>query len=119
MKVSWVLASLMLGVAEAKIVWSSLPATFPDIIRQAFPVGNGKLGVLPFSDGGTEKLSLNIDSLWSGGPFQASVSFTLAFQTLRALIQAELHRGESYDPEIRVPTGDPRLGVAEWNWKCV
>lgn len=37
-------ASLTWGLAEAKTLWSSTPATFPDIIRQAFPVGNGKLG---------------------------------------------------------------------------
>ncbi|KAL0257222.1 hypothetical protein SLS55_008032 [Diplodia seriata] len=66
------IASLTWGLVGAKVVWSSTPATFTDIIRQAFPVGNGKLGALPFSDGGVEKLSLNIDSLWSGGPFEAS-----------------------------------------------
>ncbi|KAK0653429.1 Alpha-fucosidase A [Lasiodiplodia hormozganensis] len=64
--------SLTWGLAEAKSLRSSAPATFPDIIRQAFPVGNGKLGALPFSDQGVEKLSLNVDSLWSGGPFEAS-----------------------------------------------
>lgn len=37
-------ASLILGIADARTIWSSSPATFPDIIRQALPVGNGKLG---------------------------------------------------------------------------
>lgn len=37
-------ASLIFGTADARTIWSSAPATFPDIIRQAFPVGNGKLG---------------------------------------------------------------------------
>ncbi|OJD29787.1 glycoside hydrolase family 95 protein [Diplodia corticola] len=70
--IGFYIASLTWGLAEAKSLWSSSAATFPDIIRQAFPVGNGKLGALPFSDGGVEKLSLNVDSLWSGGPFEAS-----------------------------------------------
>ncbi|KAK7713134.1 hypothetical protein SLS57_007464 [Botryosphaeria dothidea] len=50
---------------NAKALWASTPATFADVIRQAYPVGNGKLG-------GAEKVSLNVDSLWSGGPFEVS-----------------------------------------------
>lgn len=29
---------------------------------------------MPFGQPGQEKLSLNIDSLWSGGPFESNVS---------------------------------------------
>lgn len=37
---------------NAKALWASTPATFADVIRQAYPVGNGKLGgesVFPLS----------------------------------------------------------------------
>lgn len=54
----------------AKGLWSSSPAEYSDIIRQAYPVGNGQLGALPFGIPGAEKVNLNIDSLWSGGPFE-------------------------------------------------
>lgn len=41
-------------------------------MREAFPVGNGQLGAMPFGFPGQEKVNLNIDSLWSGGPFESS-----------------------------------------------
>ncbi|TVY84088.1 putative alpha-fucosidase A, partial [Lachnellula suecica] len=64
--------SLSAPFVEAVSLWSSTPATFSDIIRQAYPIGNGRLGAMPFGDPGTEKVVLNIDSLWSGGPFENS-----------------------------------------------
>ncbi|WP_049565748.1 glycosyl hydrolase family 95 catalytic domain-containing protein [Streptomyces sp. SBT349] len=35
---------------------------------QALPVGNGRLGAMVFGGTGTERLQLNEDSLWAGGP---------------------------------------------------
>ena len=35
---------------------------------QALPVGNGRLGAMVFGGIGTERLQLNEDTLWSGGP---------------------------------------------------
>ena len=61
-----------LGISSAKSLWSTVPANFSTIIQTAFPVGNGRLAALPFGLPGQEKLSLNRDSLWSGGPFENS-----------------------------------------------
>ena len=38
--------SLYLAVpfVESKGLWSSSPASFGDVIRQAYPIGNGRLG---------------------------------------------------------------------------
>ena len=35
---------------------------------EALPVGNGRLGAMVFGDVGRERLQLNDDTLWSGGP---------------------------------------------------
>jgi alpha-L-fucosidase 2 len=35
---------------------------------EALPVGNGRLGAMVFGDVGVERLQINDDSLWSGGP---------------------------------------------------
>ncbi len=35
---------------------------------EALPAGNGRLGVMVFGDVATERLGLNEDTLWSGGP---------------------------------------------------
>lgn len=56
----------------AKRLWSTTSANFSSIIQQAYPIGNSRLGALPFGEAGHEKLSLNRDSLWSGGPFENS-----------------------------------------------
>ena len=31
-------------LVESKALWSSSPASFDDVIRQAYPIGNGRLG---------------------------------------------------------------------------
>ncbi|TKX27614.1 alpha-fucosidase A [Elsinoe australis] len=68
------LAVLLLSLAcatEGRTLWSSKPASnWTDLIRTAYPVGNGKLGLLPYGEPGKEKLNLNKDDLWSGGPFE-------------------------------------------------
>ncbi|TGJ76148.1 hypothetical protein E0Z10_g10919 [Xylaria hypoxylon] len=62
----------------AKSLWSRSPAGYgPDdsdnyLLKTGYPVGNGKLGVISFGAPDSEKLNLNVDSLWSGGPFQSS-----------------------------------------------
>ncbi|CZR63683.1 related to Alpha-fucosidase A [Phialocephala subalpina] len=62
----------LLPQARSKVIWSSQPALWNDIIRQAYPIGNGRLGAMPFGSPGAESVVLNIDSLWSGGPFENS-----------------------------------------------
>ncbi|KAL1861432.1 hypothetical protein VTK73DRAFT_7114 [Phialemonium thermophilum] len=72
--------SALLGAdsTQAKSLWSSKPATFGPqssddyILKTGYPVGNGKLGAIPFGPPGAEKMVLNVDSLWAGGPFQSS-----------------------------------------------
>lgn len=58
--------------AQAKSLWSASPANASDIIRTAYPLGNGRLGAMPFGPAGSETLTLNFDSLWSGGPFEVA-----------------------------------------------
>lgn len=48
------------------------PANSSDIIRTAYPIGNGRLGALLHGGPLSEVLTLNVDSLWSGGPFNVS-----------------------------------------------
>ncbi|KAF2102963.1 hypothetical protein NA57DRAFT_52502 [Rhizodiscina lignyota] len=50
-------------------LWSSNPADSFLVLQQGYPLGNGKLGVIPHGPPGNEKLNFNVDSLWSGGPF--------------------------------------------------
>jgi hypothetical protein len=89
------LSSLLLPDAvDAKAIWSSQPASGSRLMREGFAVGNGRLGgmdtflalterllilgiAIPFGQPGQEKINLNIDSLWSGGPFESSVRATI------------------------------------------
>lgn len=58
---------------SAKSLWSSVPASnLSTIIQTAYPIGNGRLAALPFGPPGHDKLSLNRDNLWTGGPFENS-----------------------------------------------
>ncbi|KAJ8069404.1 hypothetical protein OCU04_003058 [Sclerotinia nivalis] len=59
-------------IVQGKSLWSTQPAGFVDIIRTAYPIGNGQLAALPFGEPGSEKLNLNRDSLWNGGPFESA-----------------------------------------------
>lgn len=54
------------GPGQPLTVWFDRPATNWE--REALPIGNGRLGAMVF--GGTEKerIQLNEDTLWSGGP---------------------------------------------------
>ncbi|KAF2226811.1 Six-hairpin glycosidase-like protein, partial [Elsinoe ampelina] len=62
---------LLAGACHGHILWSSKPASeWTDLIRTAYPIGNGKLALLPYGVPGKEKLNLNKDDLWSGGPFE-------------------------------------------------
>jgi alpha-L-fucosidase 2 len=47
------------------VLWYDEPAR---IWEEALPVGNGRLGAMVFGGAAHERLSLNEDTLWSGGP---------------------------------------------------
>jgi len=64
----------LIDSSNAKSLWSTIPANGSDIIRTTYPLGNGRLGAMPIGPPGAETLTLNLDTLWSGGPFNASVS---------------------------------------------
>jgi alpha-L-fucosidase 2 len=55
------------GAAQsgAMTIWSARPAPQWD---HATPVGNGRLGAMIFGETGRERIQLNEDTLWSGGP---------------------------------------------------
>ncbi|KAK5994089.1 Alpha-fucosidase A [Cladobotryum mycophilum] len=69
---------LLASLAEARSFWASAPATYGSqntdqyMLKTAYPVGNGRLGAVHFGGPGAEKISLNHDSLWSGGPFEST-----------------------------------------------
>lgn len=64
--------STCVPVVQSKALWSTQPANSSDIIRTAYPIGNGRLGALHHGAPLAEILTLNVDSLWSGGPFEVS-----------------------------------------------
>ncbi|KAE8386056.1 putative alpha-fucosidase A [Aspergillus alliaceus] len=59
----------MSSLATAVSLWSSNSASW-DTTNEAFALRNGKLGVISFGEPGAEKLNLNHDELWEGGPFE-------------------------------------------------
>jgi len=63
-------------IATGKQIWYNTAAG-TNWERNALFVGNGKLGAAFFGGIQNDQLILNIDSLWTGGPFQNDVSETL------------------------------------------
>ena len=51
-------------------IWFTAPATKWD---EALPVGNGRLGAMVFGGAQEERLQLNEDTYWSGGPYSTVV----------------------------------------------
>ncbi|KAL9050795.1 MAG: hypothetical protein Q9162_006416 [Coniocarpon cinnabarinum] len=54
----------------AKSFWSTRPADQDVLIQEAYPLGNGYLGALPAGSPAHDVVNINVDSLWTGGPFQ-------------------------------------------------
>ncbi len=52
------------------LLWYSSPAT---IWNDALPVGNGRLGAMVFGKNGEERIQLNEETYWSGGPYSTVV----------------------------------------------
>ncbi|WP_420112881.1 glycoside hydrolase N-terminal domain-containing protein, partial [Pseudactinotalea sp.] len=83
---------------------------------QALPVGNGRLGGMVFGDPARERIALNLDTLWSGGPHGSGVTdgpSTVA-EVRRQLLEERdaIAAGEASlamqgpDPESYQPLGD-------------
>jgi alpha-L-fucosidase 2 len=60
------------GEGEAPSAERALELTYGRPARrwvEALPVGNGRLGAMVFGGVGHERLQLNEDTLWTGGPY--------------------------------------------------
>lgn len=89
---------------------------------QALPVGNGRLGAMVFGDPEHERIALNLDTLWSGGPHGSGVTEgpgTVA-EVRRLLLEERdaIAAGEESkamqgpDPESYQPLGDLLLDLS-------
>jgi len=54
----------------ATLLWYETPAK---VWEEALPVGNGRLGAMVFGSYGEERIQLNEDTYWSGGPYTTVV----------------------------------------------
>ena len=54
----------------ATLLWYTTPAKKWD---EALPVGNGRLGAMVFGKNGEERIQLNEETYWSGGPYSTVV----------------------------------------------
>ena len=53
------------GIAQADdVLWLAKPATNWE--KEAFPLGNGRLGCMVFGGVDEERIQYNVDSLWTG-----------------------------------------------------
>lgn len=57
-------------VDPAKVLWYEAPAK---AWEEALPVGNGRLGAMVFGKYGEERIQLNEETYWSGGPYSTVV----------------------------------------------
>lgn len=83
----------------------------------ALPLGNGSLGAMVFGTTDAEKLSLNLDTLWSGYPhYEENPRAKAAFETVRkqvftdgqipAVTERLIADMQGYDSESYLPLGD-------------
>ncbi|HMA53690.1 MAG TPA: glycoside hydrolase N-terminal domain-containing protein, partial [Acidobacteriota bacterium] len=70
-------ASLVLAAPGAEtprdkttVIWSPRPA---DKWDNAYPVGNGRLGAMVFGRTDEERIQLNEETYWTGGPYSTTV----------------------------------------------
>jgi len=56
---------------SANIIWFDKPATY---FEEAFPLGNGFIGMIVKGGAPAEDLILNESSLWTGGPFEPDMN---------------------------------------------
>ena len=69
------------------VLWYNTPAT--DWSKEALPIGNGRMGAMVFGDPLHERIQLNEDSMWPGGPDWGDAQGTPAdLEKVRALLVA-------------------------------
>ncbi|MFL0681831.1 MAG: glycosyl hydrolase family 95 catalytic domain-containing protein [Algoriphagus aquaeductus] len=61
----WVIACIFSSQAQNSVLWYNAPA---EKWEEALPLGNGRLGAMVFGKTGFDRIQLNEDSLWPGGP---------------------------------------------------
>ena len=57
--------AVLQSFAQESVLWYEKPA---ELWEDALPIGNGRLGAMVFGIPGKERIQLNEDSLWPGGP---------------------------------------------------
>ncbi|GAA3205385.1 glycoside hydrolase N-terminal domain-containing protein [Nonomuraea helvata] len=100
---------------------------------RALPIGNGRLGAMVFGNVDTERLQLNEDTIWAGGPYDQSNSKgaaalgqirQLVFQNQWSQAQSLVDQNMLGNPSAQLayqPVGNLRLtfgsaaGVSEYN----
>jgi len=86
------------------VLWYQAPAEY---WVDAMPIGNGRLGAMVFGGIGDERIQLNEDSLWSGGPQDADNPEALkALPEVRRLL-AEGQYAEAQDLTFRTMVCKP------------
>jgi len=79
------------GADDAHRLWYAQPAA---VWTEALPIGNGRIGAMVFGGGASERLQLNDDTLWSGGPYDpVNPQAAAALPHVRAMIAAGDYAG--------------------------
>jgi alpha-L-fucosidase 2 len=72
------------SASSARTLWYAKPA---EVWTEALPIGNGRLGAMVFGGVNRERLQLNEDTLYAGGPYDpANPEALVALPKVRALI---------------------------------
>ncbi|MBM3421242.1 MAG: glycoside hydrolase family 95 protein, partial [Bacteroidetes bacterium] len=58
------------NIDPSTMMWYKSPAS---VWEEALPVGNGRLGAMVFGKYGEERIQINEDTYWSGGPYSTVV----------------------------------------------
>ena len=57
-------------IDPSTVLWYKKPAS---VWEEALPVGNGRLGAMVFGKNDQERIQLNEETYWSGGPYSTVV----------------------------------------------
>ena len=78
-------------------LWYKKPANLHNGWNEALPIGNGRLGAMVFGGVQTERIQLNEDSVWYGGPRDRNNPYALEnLPKIRDLIKSgKIHEAES------------------------